>query len=80
MRHHEIDNANASSKLNSRQNILQREILSSDDSTNHFITKTHVGGKFKNSKQVIASAVPVLNGEGVRFSPGDIPVGNSRQE
>ena len=63
VRHQDIENANAQAKLHSRQNILHREILSSEDAANHFITKTHVGGKFKNSKQVIASAAPMGPGD-----------------
>ena len=35
---------------NSRKNLKQREILSSAESSNHFITKTRVGGTLKNSR------------------------------
>ena len=44
-----------------RQNLRQREILSSAESSNHFITKTHVGGTLKNARQVVAPNGPHSN-------------------
>ena len=46
-----IDNASGS---DSRKNLQQRNILSSAESTNHFITKTKVGGTLKNSRHIVA--------------------------
>ena len=47
----------------SRKNLHQREILSSAESSNHFITKTRVGGALKNTRQVVAptNAVTKVN-------------------
>ena len=38
----------------SQKQLRQREMLSSAESANHFITKTRVGGALKNSRQVVA--------------------------
>ena len=38
----------------SRKNLKQREILSSAESANHFITKTRVAGQLRNTRQVVA--------------------------
>ena len=46
----------------SRKNLHQREILSSAESSNHFITKTRVGGTLKHTRQVVApNAVNKVN-------------------
>lgn len=55
------NNVDQTSGSDSRKNLQQRQILSSAESTNHFITKTKVGGTLKQARVVVAASSGLNN-------------------